>query len=536
MATWLEKWTPEDPQFWKENSGLAWRTLVITTFSLIFSFATWFTMSAVVVRLPNIGFKFDTNQLFWLLAIPGLASGLFRTIHSFLIPIFGTRLTVSVATLIKVIPCIGLAIAVMNPNTSFMFFMVFAFLTGFGGGDFSSFMPSSSLFFPKRLQGTAMGIQAGIANFGVGLAQFVTPWIITFAVFGVFSFSPQVFTKADPVKEVVVVKEAGVVKDVTVNNPALASAIVVTKDGGVVKDVVKQETDANKNIALTVKKDASGAVTDVQVKKVIKKDMWVQNALLWYVPILVVTFVICAIFLKSVPIKASISEQLKIVKDKHGWFCTITYFSTFGSFAGFAAAFPLLIKVVYGGFPGAPDPLKYAFIGPMIGGAVRFAFGAPSDKWGGAILTQIAIVAQIAGCVFLIATGALTPTSLAVFPLFVGGMLWIFFWTGVGNSATFRLYPIVFAYSARKGAQALGWTGAWAAYGPFVFAILIGMSIAKTGSPVTFFVGATIFFIIAAIIQWWFYTRPGAERGDWGNKWGTWWDKAKDSWPANRTM
>ncbi|MBI5902668.1 MAG: NarK/NasA family nitrate transporter [Deltaproteobacteria bacterium] len=532
---WLKKWEPENPQFWKENSGLAWRTLILTTWSLIFSFATWFTMSAVVVRLPNIGFKFDTNQLFWLAAIPGLASGLFRLVHSVLIPILGTRTTITVATLIKVIPCLGIAVAVMNPNTSFTFFMVFAFLSGFGGGDFSSYMPSSSLFFPKRLQGVAMGIQAGIGNFGVGLTQFVTPWIIGFAALGALAGGPQLFTKADPVKEVVVVKEAGVVKNVTINKPELASSIVVVKEGDVIKDVVKQETDATKNIAVTVKKDAAGAVTDVAVKKVIKKDMWVQNALLWYVPILVGTTVLCFIFLKSVPIKASIAEQLKIVKDKHGWFCTWTYITTFGSFAGFAAAFPLLIKVVYGGFPGAPDPLKFAFYGPMIGGGVRFLFGAPSDKWGGAILTQVAILAEIAGCVFLIATGSLTPTSVDQFPLFVGGMLWIFFWTGVGNAATFRLYPIVFAYSARKGAQALGWTGAWAAFGPFIFAIFVGMSIAKTGNPVAFFVGATIFYIIAAIIQWWFYTRPGAERGDWGNKWGTWWDTAKDTW-GNREM
>ncbi|MEK7773503.1 MAG: MFS transporter [Deltaproteobacteria bacterium] len=534
--SWLKRWEPENPQFWKENSGLAWRTLFITTWSLIFSFATWFTMSAVVVRLPAIGFKFDTMQLFWLAAIPGLASGLFRLVHSFLIPILGTRLTVSVATFIKVIPCIGIAIAVMNLDTSFAFFMVFAFLSGFGGGDFSSFMPSSSLFFPKRLQGVAMGIQAGIGNFGVGLTQFVTPWIIGFAAFGALAGGPQLFTKADTLKTVVVAKEGNVVKDVTINDPALVSSFVITKDGNVVKDIVKVESDASKAIKLEVKKDpATGALTDVQVKKVIKKDMWVQNALLWYVPILVVTAILCALILKSVPIKASVAEQLKIVKDKHGWLCTWTYITTFGSFAGFAAAFPLLIKVLYGGFPSAPDALKYAFIGPMIGGGVRFLFGAPSDKWGGAILTQIGIVAQIAGCVFLIATGSLTPTSLDTFPLFVGGMLWIFFWTGVGNAATFRLYPIVFAYSARKGAQALGWTGAWAAFGPFIFAMFVGMSISKTGSPVAFFVGATIFYIIAAIIQWWYYTRPGAERGDWGNKWGTWWDTAKDTW-GNREM
>ena len=81
----LTRWEPEDPKFWKEEgSSLAWRTCGITTFSLVFSFATWFVMSAVVVRLPQIGFKFTTMELFWLAAVPGLASGILRLIHSFL--------------------------------------------------------------------------------------------------------------------------------------------------------------------------------------------------------------------------------------------------------------------------------------------------------------------------------------------------------------------------------------------------------------------------------------------------------------------
>src|SRR3990167_3460313 len=194
--SWLKRWEPEDQQFWnQEGSSRAWMTLSVTTFALILSFATWFVMSAIVVRLPAIGFKFDTMQLFWLAAMPGLAGGTLRIIHTFLIPIFGTRTVVSVATVLKLIPCIGIAMAVMNPETPFWVFMVLAFLAGFGGGDFSSYMPSTSLFFPKRLQGTALGIQAGIGNFGVSLTQFVTPWIIGLAVLASVTGAPQVFTK-----------------------------------------------------------------------------------------------------------------------------------------------------------------------------------------------------------------------------------------------------------------------------------------------------------------------------------------------------
>lgn len=89
----------------------------------------------------------------------------------------------SFATLIKLIPVIGIGFAVMDVNTPFWVFALLAFTTGFGGGDFSSYMPSTSLFFPKRLKGTALGIQAGIGNFGVSVAQFVTPLIISVSIF-----------------------------------------------------------------------------------------------------------------------------------------------------------------------------------------------------------------------------------------------------------------------------------------------------------------------------------------------------------------
>src|SRR3990170_4506797 len=140
--SWLKKWEPENLQFWnQEGSARAWTTLSVTTFSLIASFATWFVMSAVAVRLPQIGFKFDTMQLFWLAAMPGLSGGTFRFIHTFLIPVYGTRHTITIATFIKILPMLWLAFAVQNPETPYLHFLLIAIFCGFGGGDFSSYMP-----------------------------------------------------------------------------------------------------------------------------------------------------------------------------------------------------------------------------------------------------------------------------------------------------------------------------------------------------------------------------------------------------------
>ncbi|HLB01066.1 MAG TPA: nitrate/nitrite transporter [Bacteroidota bacterium] len=439
---WLDEWKPEDTGFWEQTGRkIAWRTLTITTITLILSFATWFLMSAIVVRMPGIGFRFDTMQLFWLAAMPGLAGGTLRIIHTFLIPIFGTRKVITVSTLLKLIPCVGIGLAVMNPDTPFWLFLVLAFSAGFGGGDFSSYMPSTSIFFPKRLQGTALGIQAGVGNFGVSLTQFVTPWIIGMGMFGVLAGDPQTYVKGDVVKS-----------------------------------------------------------------------MWIQNAAFWYVPFLILMGILSWTMLRSVPVRASFTEQLDIFRNKHTWFCTLTYVMTFGSFSGLSASFPLLIKTVYGTFPNAPDPLAYAFLGPLVGSLARVAAGPLTDRVGGGIITHISGIILIAGTVLLIAAGLLTPESPDQFLLFVAVMLVLFLFSGIGNASTFRQFPVIFSHSARQGAGVIGWTAAVAAYGPFIFSTLIGTSITGKGSAVPFFAGLAVFYAIATAVNWWFYTRKGCEK------------------------
>ncbi len=442
MAAWIEKWEPENEAFWRETgSAIAWRTLVITTASLVLSFASWFMMSAVVVRLPAVGFKFTTMELFWLAAMPGLAGGTLRVVNTFLIPIFGTRAVVTTANFLKLIPCVGLGFAILDPATPLWVFMALAFAAGLGGGDFSSFMPSTSMFFPKRLQGTALGIQAGIGNFGVSLVQFIAPWIIGFAALGALGGAAQTFTK--------------------------------------------------------------GAIA---------KPIWLQNSAFIWAPFLVACGIASFLWLRSLPVRASLREQLDIFKDKHTWFCTLTYVMTFGSFSGFSAAFPLMIKQIYGVFPEAPDPLKYAFYGPLVGSVVRVLFGFVADKTGGAILTQLSGLGMI-GCVaWMVFGGLLTPDSPGSFPMFVSAMLTLFFFSGVGNAATFRQYPIIFGHSPRQAAGVLGWTGAVAAYGPFIFAALIGKSITSMGSAKPFFWGAAAFYALATGVNWWYYTRQGCEK------------------------
>jgi len=168
----------------------------------------------------------------------------------------------------------------------------------------------------------------------------------------------------------------------------------------------------------------------------------------------------------------------------------------------------LLIKQLYGGLPGGPDPLVYAFYGPLIGSAARVLGGPISDKFGGAIVTQISGIGLLA-CLIGV-TLYTSPTSMEQFPMFVGLMLGVFFFTGVGNASTFKQMPMIF--EPRQAGGVIGFTAAMAAFGPFIWGSLVGVSVAATGSINAFLYGLAVFYIINVAINWWFYARTGAEK------------------------
>jgi NNP family nitrate/nitrite transporter-like MFS transporter len=193
----LQDWRPEDPQFWAQTGrAIARRNLYISIPSLLLSFAVWMVWSVVVAKLPSVGFKFTTDQLFWLAALPGLSGATLRVFYSFMPPIFGGRLWTTVATWSLMLPAIGIGYAVRDPSTPYFIFLVLALLCGFGGGNFASSMANISFFFPKSEKGNALALNAGLGNLGVSVVQFVIPLVITAGVFGALGGDPQNATEA----------------------------------------------------------------------------------------------------------------------------------------------------------------------------------------------------------------------------------------------------------------------------------------------------------------------------------------------------
>lgn len=188
----LDEWKPEDAAFWDaKGKAIARRNLWISIPALLLAFAVWMVWSVVVAKLPAVGFKFTTDQLFWLAAMPGLSGATLRIFYSFMPPIFGGRLWTSISTWSLMIPAVGIGLAVQSPDTPYIFFLSLALLCGFGGGNFASSMANISFFFPKAEKGNALALNAGLGNLGVSVVQFVIPLVITTGVFGWLGGDPQ---------------------------------------------------------------------------------------------------------------------------------------------------------------------------------------------------------------------------------------------------------------------------------------------------------------------------------------------------------
>ena len=195
MAAPLARWEPDDRAFWvREGSRVARRNLAVSAAALTLSFAVWMMWSVVVVMLPHAGFRFSTGQMFWLAAAPGLAGGALRLLFAFFVPIFGGRSWTAISTLLLLLPAVGLGLVVQDPATGFPTMLALALLAGIGGGNFASSMSNISFFYPSDRQGTALGLNAGLGNLGVSLAQAVVPLAVGAAIFGPLGGGPQAHT------------------------------------------------------------------------------------------------------------------------------------------------------------------------------------------------------------------------------------------------------------------------------------------------------------------------------------------------------
>jgi len=218
--------------------------------------------------------------------------------------------------------------------------------------------------------------------------------------------------------------------------------------------------------------------------------------------------------------RSTFKDQLVIVRRKHTWLMSYVYIGTFGSFIGYSAAFPLLIKTQF------PEvTVVVAFLGPLVGSLSRPIGGMLSDKVGGAIVTFWNFTAMGAATI-----GVMYFVNVKDFAGFLTMFLLLFITTGIGNGSTYRMIPSIFREEKRRevkglgedgraaavkaarleSAAALGFIGAVGACGGYLIPRGFGASIATTGGPHLALVVFLAFYVSCLAITWWYYLRKSS--------------------------
>jgi NNP family nitrate/nitrite transporter-like MFS transporter len=440
-STWISEWNPDDEKFWKSTGrSIAQRNLIWSIVAEHLGFSIWLIWSIVATKLPQAGFHYTTDQLFQLVALPGLIGSLIRFPYTFAVTTFGGRNWTIFSAAVLFLPTLALAYFVTQPDTPFWLVLLVAATAGLGGGNFASSMANISFFYPDRIKGWALGLNAAGGNIGVSSVQLLTPLLMGFGFISLYQATP-------------------------------------TAEG-----------------------------------------LYLQNAgLMWLLPLAIAVTGAFLFMNNLTSARSTFKDQLAIVGRKHTWIMSYIYIGTFGSFIGYSAAFPLLIKTQ---FPAVT--VAVAFLGPLLGSLSRPLGGLLADKIGGAKVTFWNFIAMGAATI-----GVMYFVEIKEFAGFLGMFLILFIATGIGNGSTYRMIPSIFREenlrkargkgeagravalktASIESAAALGFIGAVGACGGYLIPSGFGKSIAITGGPQLALVIYLTFYVTCVALTWWYYLR-----------------------------
>ena len=498
------------------------------------------------------------------MAIAGLTGATLRIPSTFFIRLCGGRNTIALTTALLIIPAVGAGMLLQDISTPLWKFQALALLSGIGGGNFSSSMSNISFFYPKKVQGYSLGMNAGLGNFGVTTMQILIPVVMTMGIFGgapmeLIKDSGTIIGKISAGTDTYLhnagfiwaailipvtlaawfgmnnIKADHVSPNVNSTFGAFGKILGMLLIGFITAtfglwlllpavgclDPVK--ASAFTGGACMLAADAAGSPTGVLASTGFSGAG--INLSKWLVVPIVAILTVGILRMLPGAIGTSLKHQYKIFNNKHTWAMTIIYTMTFGSFIGFAAAFGLSIKVIFGfqhimGADGVmthdtvntlgPSAFTYMWMGPFVGALIRPVGGMIADKMGGAKVTQIVSIIMVAsalGVAYFMKQAYASATPQEFFIPFLILFLILFAATGIGNGSTFKTIAVVF--NKEQAGPVLGWTAAIAAYGAFIIPKVFGEQI-KATTPENALYGFAAFYVVCIIINWWFYLRPNA--------------------------
>ncbi|HJN38369.1 MAG TPA: antiporter [Gammaproteobacteria bacterium] len=537
----ISDWNVEDARFWdKTGSFIANRNLRISIFSLLFSFAVWLMWGVITVQMLNLHFPFSEAQLFSLTAISGFTGATLRIPSTFMIRIAGGRNTIIFTTALLIIPSLGAGLALQDKTTPLWVFQCLSFLSGVGGGNFASSMSNISFFFPKKIQGSSLGLNAGLGNFGVTTMQILVPLVMTFPLLGELGGKSMTLVSSSGtlIGKIAAgtptwIQNAGFIwlfflvplvlwcwrglNNITTEAVSPGVNCSLKAYGYVVYLLLIGFLSSGIGIYFILPAPIGFTGTSWFVINILKNKLFI-------LPTIIVLTVVLMRLLAPSSIKDNLVRQYKIFYNKHTWVMAVLYTMTFGSFIGFSASFALSIKIIFGYKhiitsdhivqnvinPNGPSALMFAWIGPFIGALTRTIGGKIADKAGGAKITNIVsmvmIISVLAAAYFMnSAYKSATPEDY-FWPFFVFFII-LFTASGIGNGSVFRSAAMLF--NREQTGPVLGWISAIAAYGSFYIPQTLGEYI-RTGNPEQAFRWFAVFYLFCLIINWWFYLRPNA--------------------------
>ncbi len=528
----ITKWDVEDDAFWDSTGKrIANRNLWISIPSLLCGFAVWLYWGIITVQMLNLSFPFSKSELFTLSAIAGFTGATLRIPSTFFIRIAGGRNTIFFTTALLIIPAIGTGFALQDKETPLWVFQVLALFSGFGGGNFASSMSNISFFFPKRMQGLALGLNAGLGNAGVTTMQILIPLVMTFALFGTLSGEPIILQSTSgtligkiPAGSEAWIGNAGFVWLLILVPLAFAGWFGMNniRTDEVTPEIAGGTGGAFTRITSMLLVGFITAAVGLYFILPPPVGLGLPTWTKWFVLLGVIAATVAALYYVCFFVRDNLRHQYGIFRNKQTWVMSVIYTMTFGSFIGYSAAFPLAIKVIFGfqhievaGVithdtlnPNGPSALMYAWIGPFIGALIRPIGGWISDRVGGAKVTQVITIMMILsalGVAYFMKAAYVSATPEEYFVPFFLLFLVLFAGTGIGNGSTFRTIAMIFP--KEQAGPALGWTSAVAAYGAFIIPKVFGEEI-KAATPEYALYGFAAFYFVCLLMNWWYYLGP----------------------------
>lgn len=170
----IAEWNPEDTAAWRAgNDKIARRNLLCTVAGDHAAFSIWSLWSVMTLFMPASVYGFTASDKLLLGAVATLVGGCARIPYTLGIAKYGGRNWTVFSALVLLIPTGGTIVLLANPGLPLWPYVVCAALTGLGGGNYAASLANVNAFYPQRLKGWALALNAGGGNLGVAVIQLV---------------------------------------------------------------------------------------------------------------------------------------------------------------------------------------------------------------------------------------------------------------------------------------------------------------------------------------------------------------------------